>query len=115
MHSMTSFASAPLPALVVILVSGIFIAPTILSNRNADSGANEDCKVDEEVLAEQVEAALRCQFYENLGQVDNQDVLFYGNIPGGMIGFEESRILLWMDRTRQCRMSSMWGNHQSDY
>ncbi len=82
---------------LVILVSGVFIAPTIPLSYNTDSGVNEDCEVNEEVIEEQVEVALRSQFFENLGQVANPEVMLYGNIPGGMIGFAESRILLWME------------------
>jgi hypothetical protein len=53
--------------------------------------------LDEEIIAEKAEMAARCHFSENIGQVGNPDVNFYGNIPGGMIGFAESRILLWME------------------
>ncbi len=40
-------------------------------------------------------------FYENLGQIDNSEVLYYGHIPDGMIGFAEDKILLWLEGSKE--------------
>ena len=35
-----------------------------------------------------------CMFYENLGQIKNNDIRYYGCIPGGLIGFGLSKVYL---------------------
>ena len=54
---------------------------------------------NETAVIETAESLMMSQFQENLGQVSNPDVLFYGNIPGGMIGFGVSKILIWLEDT----------------
>jgi len=88
-------------ALVIILITGTFIAPESSSCSEfkkdiltPDSNTDE---IDQQALVEKAQGAVRSQFYENLGQINNADVRFYGNIPGGTIGFGESWVLLWME------------------
>ena len=40
---------------------------------------------------------LREQYYQNLGQFHDNDTLFYGEIPEGLISFSKSCIKLWMN------------------
>jgi len=61
-----------------------------------------DESIDEEAVIEQAESLLRSQFMENRGQVGNNEVLLYGNIPGGMIGFAVSKVLVWLDGAPNC-------------
>ena len=55
--------------------------------------------LNETAVFEATESLMMSHFQENLGQVSNPDVLFYGNIPGGMIGFGVSKILIWLEDT----------------
>ncbi|MFW9966194.1 MAG: SBBP repeat-containing protein [Candidatus Thorarchaeota archaeon] len=36
-------------------------------------------------------------FFENLGQINDKDVFFYGSISGGCIGFGCSQVFLWLE------------------
>jgi hypothetical protein len=47
-------------------------------------------------------SALSSYFYENLGQINNTEVLFYGAIPGGLIGFGRSQVSLWLNGANNC-------------
>ncbi|MHA2459859.1 MAG: SBBP repeat-containing protein [Candidatus Thorarchaeota archaeon] len=55
-----------------------------------------DPQQEEEIL-EKADTLLKSQFQENLGQVGNDEVLFYGRIPGGMVGFGISKVLIWLE------------------
>ncbi|MHA2285037.1 MAG: SBBP repeat-containing protein [Candidatus Thorarchaeota archaeon] len=50
-------------------------------------------------IIEKADALLKSQFQENLGQMGNDEVLLYGRIPGGMIGFGISKVLIWLEGT----------------
>jgi hypothetical protein len=66
-------------------------------NREPDQDANGIGVLDEaDVTKSAIQEAVSL-FYENLGQINDNEVKFYGRIPGGWIGFAESRTLLWMD------------------
>ena len=54
----------------------------------------------EKSLTKGVQTTLLPQFYENIGQLENADVLYYGSVPGGRIGFGTDRIFLWMRGTQ---------------
>ncbi len=59
-------------------------------------GENPD-NLDEVLIQKQAQEIIRTRFYENLGQVANTEVLYYGQIPGALIGFGESSILLKLE------------------
>ena len=82
--------------LLCLLCITVFTTPVVLSKK-LDSEKTLGDTIDEGIISEQTQKLLRGQFYENLGQVNNSEVLFYGQIPGGMIGFACSKIFLWMD------------------
>ncbi len=50
-------------------------------------------------IAEGVQRTLCSLFYENMGQINNDEVRFYGGIPGGSIGFTDRKVLFWLDGT----------------
>ncbi|MFW9888582.1 MAG: SBBP repeat-containing protein [Candidatus Thorarchaeota archaeon] len=78
--------------------------PTSLSSSETESGP-----IDETIADSVAQGALFTQFYENIGQLNTKDVMFYGGIPGGMIGFGESKIHLWMEGTDSCVLLSFVG------
>ncbi|MHA1909155.1 MAG: SBBP repeat-containing protein [Candidatus Thorarchaeota archaeon] len=47
-----------------------------------------------------VREVLGSQFFENVGQINSTDIRFYGRIPGGTIGFGESKVFIWMGSTQ---------------
>ncbi|KXH70160.1 MAG: hypothetical protein AM326_01045 [Candidatus Thorarchaeota archaeon SMTZ-45] len=51
------------------------------------------------VIAEKAQQDQRSQFCENIGQIDEQDVMFYGRIPGGWIGFGLDKVILLKENT----------------
>jgi hypothetical protein len=74
----------------------VFILIITLSSSMTEldiSGEVENC------VPPQLETTLRTHilshFYENKGQIDSTDLLFYGKIDGGLIGFATSKILIW--------------------
>jgi len=46
----------------------------------------------DDLISSKINHALLGFFYENLGQVDNPDILFLGRISSGILGFSENRI-----------------------
>jgi hypothetical protein len=51
-------------------------------------------------------------FYENLGQINDKDVFFYGSIPGGYIGFGCSQVFLWLEGATNCLTLDFGNTHQ---
>lgn len=50
-------------------------------------------------------------FIENKGQIGNDEILFYSEIPGGLIGFAEGKVLLWShDHQNVIELSFPGGN-----
>ena len=99
------------PILVLILILPAFIittAPLIqdpisdISDLISDNELFEDSTIDEEAVIEKAQSLMKSHFTENQGQVDNSEVLFYGQIPNGMIGFGVSKILVWLENTTSC-------------
>ena len=41
--------------------------------------------------------AFGTQFFENFGQIDDERVIFYCKIPGGLIGFGKSIVISWLE------------------
>ena len=50
-----------------------------------------------ESTKEATQKAFGTQFYENLGQLDDERILYYSKIPGGLIGFGESLVMSWLE------------------
>ena len=88
------------PAVVIIVI--IFMAPLLVIpfceiypvTTLSDSVS---FNIDDDKAYEKTMELQNSQFLENIGQVKNSDVLFYGSIPGGTIGFGASRVYLWMN------------------
>jgi hypothetical protein len=57
---------------------------------------NFDSSRSDEAIYEKSKEFFQSCFYENTGQIENDEVKFYGRIPGVMIGFAEGKILLRM-------------------
>ncbi|NHI89319.1 MAG: hypothetical protein EAX87_07335 [Candidatus Thorarchaeota archaeon] len=92
--------------LLALLTLPSLIASAAPINDNATLGTSEliqelqpapDESIDKEAVIEQAQSFMRSQFTENKGQVGNDEVMFYGNIPNGMIGFGISRVFVWLE------------------
>ena len=97
--------------LVIILAGLVCFGPIqMLMAAQPRSGNELGIHNDQEnVLTEGVKTSLVSQFYENMGQLKNIEVLYYGTIPGGHIGFCADRILLWMRGTQRCVILNFLG------
>jgi hypothetical protein len=98
----------------ILLVLGLFILSVgflqlLLCPTSLDQPSSESDKIDETMANSVAQSAFQSQFYENKGQVNTKDVMFYGRVPGGMIGFGVSRISLRMDGTDSCVYLSFEG------
>ncbi|MHA2352154.1 MAG: SBBP repeat-containing protein [Candidatus Thorarchaeota archaeon] len=69
----------------------------------------ESDSIDETIMDSVVQSAFLTQFYENIGQLNTKDVMYYGRMPGGMIGFGENRIRLWKEGTDSSVLFSFVG------
>ncbi|RDE10710.1 MAG: hypothetical protein C4K49_12785 [Candidatus Thorarchaeota archaeon] len=88
------------PELIIILITVAFMAPCLNDWKFVEGDETSRLKtngVDQQALVETVQTESRSFFYENLGQVDCADVRFYGRIPGGVIGFADSKVYVWID------------------
>ncbi|TET29671.1 MAG: hypothetical protein E3J70_06365, partial [Candidatus Heimdallarchaeota archaeon] len=80
--------------LSVITVRGQFVEGKEIQRDND----NESLSLSEQEIAEEANKRFRSSFIENKGQVGNEEVVFYGSLPNGKIGFGESKVMLWMER-----------------
>jgi hypothetical protein len=85
--------------LALILVCTALMRTTQLSTvtTSRDGGTPLIDLDSEKELVEKAHSLVRSQFYENIGQIDNDDLMFYGKVQGGVIGFGESRVYLWQE------------------
>ena len=86
--------------LIIILTTVTFVAPYWIGSQSIEGKVASDFRtdmVDHQTLVKRAQNASTSLFYENLGQVDNAEVRFYGRIPGGAIGFAESKVYLCID------------------
>jgi hypothetical protein len=61
--------------------------------RSGDSDNNSTHDVADRAMKMEISS----YFYENLGQINDEDVFFYGSFPGGCIGFGRSQVFLWLE------------------
>ncbi|MFW9978184.1 MAG: SBBP repeat-containing protein [Candidatus Thorarchaeota archaeon] len=91
--------------LIVILASslvgfeiGSIISTEVRADDNVQYSREPDTDTSTGVQDEEIEqnalCAMASYFTENLGQCRDESILYYGNIPGGMIGFAKGRIVL---------------------
>ncbi|MHA1927443.1 MAG: DUF7948 domain-containing protein [Candidatus Thorarchaeota archaeon] len=90
MRESTSFKiTKPIIIICVLLIAGSLV---VTSNSNVVS-TNESEVLNESLLKENAQQAMQAQFYENLGQVQNSEVSFYGEMHGLGIGFTDSGVI----------------------
>lgn len=77
---------------VILLVGSGFNEGTCMKMEESE---NESNMIGANVQV--AETAMACTFLENRGQLDDSDVLFYGRIPGGYVGFGASSLFLWQE------------------
>ncbi|MFW9768468.1 MAG: SBBP repeat-containing protein [Candidatus Thorarchaeota archaeon] len=101
--------------LVFLFIASLSISITPLIEMTEDlsllrddiqSSTREELGLNEEQITKTAQDMMMSIFQENLGQVDNEEVLFYGRFPGGMIGFGVDKVLLWLEGTTNCIMMS---------
>ncbi|MHA2149100.1 MAG: SBBP repeat-containing protein [Candidatus Thorarchaeota archaeon] len=59
----------------------------------------DELGINETAITQTAQEMMMSSFQENLGQIDNEDVLLYGRIPRGMIGFGVSEVFVWLENT----------------
>lgn len=86
--------SAGVPLLCgILMLSGLLVFLPAVPVNTTTVSVDSDSSVEnaKETPAE----LLNTMFYDNLGQLSNPDILYYGMIPEGMIGFGVCEIYLW--------------------
>ena len=82
---------------LTILIISLPLAAFMSNGNSTKDTTRADFKIDEAEVLERTDKLSHIQFSENIGQIENEDILFYGMIPGGTIGFAESKIFLMME------------------
>ncbi|MHA1480009.1 MAG: DUF7948 domain-containing protein [Candidatus Thorarchaeota archaeon] len=78
----------------VITICLLLIAGSIVMISYDGTAISSDSEVvDEFTIRENAQQAIQSQFYENLGQVQNSAIRFYGDISGLGIGFTDSSVI----------------------
>ncbi len=109
--------------MIGILLVSLFVIPAVVVSEKLDVREDLsqlldeeidflDSTVNETVVTEVTQKLLRSYFTENLGQVKNDDVLFYGRIPSGMIGFGVSRVYISLENTSKSIVMNFEGANQ---
>lgn len=57
--------------------------------------------VDEIETVADTRVPLTSAFYENIGQLANEEILYYGKVDEGLIGFGVGKIFLWIDELQE--------------
>jgi len=82
----------------LILLSVIIVKDLSLERKDNQKGSEKQTvSLNEHEIAEKVNKKIRSSFFENQGQMDNQEIIYYGSLPNGKIAFGESKVLLWAD------------------
>ena len=76
----------------VLLISGMSIGASQTTMAEYDDMS--DLAIE---AAEIIDTEVACTFLENKGQIPDSEVLLYGVIPGGHVGFGESSLFLWAE------------------
>ncbi|MGY5861321.1 MAG: SBBP repeat-containing protein [Candidatus Thorarchaeota archaeon] len=74
--------------LIVNSVQILHLGESIIIDDETSTGA-----LSEEMLKERAQQVVEAQFYENLGQIQNNDIRFYGDVAGLGIGFTDSGVV----------------------
>ena len=93
-----------IPTSIDALVDGGDILP--------ESESLEEMGIDQELVTAKTREMLYSQFYENLGQVQNEVILYYGRFPGGMIGFGVSEVFIWLENTTSSIVQRFLGSEE---
>ena len=98
--------------ILILLVFSVGVIQSTVHISPANQASESSESVSETKTNNKVEEVLSTQFFENLGQVGNEDILFYGRIPGALIGFVEKGILL-LDRNSRDEVWLLFQNANS--
>lgn len=103
-----------LSSLVGYIPSITFSITSISENSDAipTSEPIEGSDIDREKIAATTREMLYSHFTENLGQVNNRDIMYYGRFPGGMIGFGVSAIFVWLENTTNTIVIKFLGSNK---
>jgi hypothetical protein len=83
------------------VVTAILVVMMILSHFNAGVLPNHENLIADSIPADLNQLSLESReplsgaFWENIGQITNASIMFYGRLQGGMIGFGMNAIILW--------------------
>ena len=84
------------------LVSVLLITTILLMGfYNHDSQVVSKIEIDDTKTNTDTRVPLTSTFYENVGQIANEEILYYSNVDEGMIGFGIGKIFLWVDKLQE--------------
>ena len=81
--------------LLLVSLAWMACAQAVPMVANQNSGAPASIPSNGKAMAQMAAEIRRHHFYENIGQIDSSELMFYGRMQGGFIGFAENRVLLW--------------------
>jgi hypothetical protein len=90
------------------LTNSIFFYIQLTCTEYESEGASLD---QQNLVVEKVKHYLSSGFYENIGQIQNDDVLFYGSFSWGIIGFQQDSIRLQLDSENDVIILSFEGSN----
>lgn len=86
-------------AAIIIGLMAVNFAGQSLNYIPAKALISDSYSVQNPSAPKQVHEKLMNSFFENIGQVDNEDILYYGILQEGFIGFGVGKIYLWNQGT----------------
>jgi hypothetical protein len=84
------------------LVDSLFYQPSTIQNASFTNEKNELAKFQQHVFT--------TLFYKNRGQVKDDEITFFGNLPGGQIGFGISKVFIRAESNRKSLILSFEGS-----
>ncbi|MBD3193224.1 MAG: hypothetical protein GF308_21500 [Candidatus Heimdallarchaeota archaeon] len=89
---------------IVIILIGMFLTTSVFIGTERFIRYNEKVLMDEQKstlseneISQAAFKGLRSSFIKNVGQLKNDEIIYYGALPNGKIGFCKSKILLLME------------------
>ena len=81
--------------LLVLFMTSVAFVDSLFYQSNAilKESQNQEVQVSDEIQ----KCFITTQFYENLGQVKNNEIVYFGSMPGGRIGFGVSKVFIQSD------------------
>ena len=82
--------------LLFLVLTGVTAVDLLFFQSNKMT--QDACEIIDDPFSEEIQQHfITTYFYENFGQVENDEITYFGRVPGGRIGFGESKVFIQAD------------------